>query len=121
MVNKVFTQEISSLREAQGDPEALQKLVEKSQEEIKALRERLKTNERKLSDAESAIKHKDTELTSVKSVLMRRAEKSGESKKQLEDLTATYVSLGEEKKALAGGNSQTSASHEIYYMAMVPT
>jgi chromosome segregation ATPase len=65
--------EISSLREAQGDPEALQKLVEKTQEEIRALRERLKQKEKRLTEAESHMKHKDAELVTVKSVLMRRA------------------------------------------------
>ncbi len=101
--------EISSLREAQGDPEALQKLVEKGQEEIRALRERLKQKDMKLAEAVSDMKHKDSELSTVKSVLMRRAEKSGESKKQLEDLTATFVAQGEEKKALAVANDKLSA------------
>jgi len=101
--------EISSLREAQGDPEALQKLVEKGQEEIRALRERLKQKDAKLAEAVSDMKHKDSELLTVKSVLMRRAEKSGESKKQLEDLTATFVAQGEEKKALAVANDKLSA------------
>ena len=80
---KSFHQEIFSLREAQGDPDALQKLVEKGQEQIRALRDRLSQNEKKLADMGSSIKHKDAELASVKGVLMRRAEKSGESKQQV--------------------------------------
>ena len=102
-------QEIYSLREAQGDPVALQKLVEKSQDEIRALEERLKNQEKKLTEAESMLRHKDSELSSVKSVLMRRAEKSGESKKQLEDVTASFVAIGEEKKALAVANDKLTA------------
>jgi DNA repair exonuclease SbcCD ATPase subunit len=40
---------------------------------------------------------------------MRRAEKSGESKKQLEDVTASFVAIGEEKKALAVANDKLTA------------
>jgi chromosome segregation ATPase len=93
--------EIASLREAQGNPDALQKLVEKGQEQIRALRDRLKAQQQKLTEAESCIKHKDSELSSVKGVLMRRAEKSGQSKKQLDDLTSSFMTLCDEKKTLA--------------------
>lgn len=102
-------QEITSLKEAQGDPDALQKLVVKGQEEIVELRQQIKKAESKFAEAESNIKQRDSELATVKSVLMRRAEKSGDAKKQLEDMTATFVALGEEKKALALSHDKLQA------------
>ena len=105
--------EIASLREAQGNPDALQKLVERGQEQIRALRDRLKQQQQKLAEAESSMAHRDSELATIKKVLMRRAENTGQSKKQLEDLTSTLIDLSEEKKVLAIAKDKLEADLRV--------
>eukprot|EP00960_Hanusia_phi_P038744 753572-Hanusia_phi.AAC.15 len=69
--------------------------------EKKLLQEQLNEFKNNLANAEQTLSRKEAELNSVKTVLSRRAESAGETRRQIEDLSATIVLLNEEKTNLA--------------------
>mmetsp|Transcript_49057 Transcript_49057/g.154028 ORF Transcript_49057/g.154028 Transcript_49057/m.154028 type:complete len:991 (-) Transcript_49057:73-3045(-) len=77
--------------------------------EKKLLREQLNEMKNNLTNAEQTLSRKEAELNSVKTVLSRRAEAAGETRRQIEDLSATIVSLNEEKTNLALKLDKTSS------------
>mmetsp|Transcript_37959 Transcript_37959/g.77891 ORF Transcript_37959/g.77891 Transcript_37959/m.77891 type:complete len:964 (-) Transcript_37959:282-3173(-) len=81
--------------------------------EVAQIKSMLQSAQQRLREAEDDIKHKEQELSGVKSVLTRRAEAIGDSKKKLDEAELALAQTRAEKEGLERANIELRSTREL--------